>query len=101
MTETKQQKRGLARTLIGTVTSAKAEHTVTVSVVRPVKHPRYGKYIRRTTRLHVHDPKGEFQLGDRVQIIRCSPVSKTKGWRVFKLIERPEVIEQVDESSDS
>ena len=97
MAQTRKQERGRPRTLVGTVTSAKANRTVSVSVVRPVKHPRYGKYIRRTTRLQVHDPKGEFRVGDRVQIGQCRPLSKTKSWRVLKLIERPEVVEQVNE----
>ena len=98
MAETKSKKRGLLRTLIGTVISAKANHTVSVAVTRPVKHPRFGKYIRRTTRLHVHDPKGEFRVGDRLQIVQCRPISKTKSWRVLKLINRPEVVDQVNES---
>ena len=93
MTETKSKKRGLLRTLIGTVISAKANHTVSVAVTRPVKHPRFGKYIRRTTHLHVHDPKGEFRVGDRLQIAQCRPISKTKSWRVLKLIDRPEAVE--------
>jgi len=97
MTQTKQQERGRPRTLVGTVISAKANRTVSVSVVRPVKHPRYGKYIRRTTRLQVHDPQGTFRVGDRVQIGQCRPISKTKSWRVLKLIERPEAVEQVAE----
>ena len=93
MTDIAQQRRGRARTLVGTVVSAKADKTVTVAVTRLVKHPRYGKYIRRTTQLHVHDPHGSVQLGDTVQIAQCRPVSKTKNWRVFKLINRPEAVE--------
>ncbi len=93
MTDTAQQRRGRARTLVGTVVSAKADKTVTVAVTRLVKHPRYGKYIRRTTRLHVHDPNGSLQLGDTVRIAQCRPVSKTKSWRVSKLINRPEAVE--------
>ena len=93
MTDTAQQKRGMARTLVGTVVSDKADKTVTVAVTRLVKHPRYGKYIRRTTKFHVHDPNGSVQLGDTVQIAQCRPVSKTKSWRVSKLINRPEAVE--------
>ena len=93
MTDTAQQKRGMARTLVGTVVSDKADKTVTVAVTRLVKHPRYGKYIRRTTKFHVHDPNGSVQLGDTVQIAQCRPISKTKSWRVFKLINRPEAVE--------
>ncbi len=93
MTDTAQQKRGRARTLVGTVVSDKADKTVTVAVTRLVKHPRYGKYIRRTTKFHAHDPNGSVQLGDTVQIAQCRPVSKTKSWRVSKLINRPEAVE--------
>lgn len=93
MTDIAQQKRGMPRTLVGTVVSDKAEKTVTVAVTRLVKHPRYGKYIRRTTKFHVHDPKDSVQLGDTVQIAQCRPVSKTKSWRVSKLINRPEAVE--------
>ena len=97
MTQTRKQERGRPRTLVGTVVAAKAKQTVSVAVVRPVKHPRYGKYIRRTTRLQVHDPQGESRVGDRVQIGQCRPISKTKSWRLLKLIERPKVVEQVSE----
>ena len=93
MTDTAQQRRGRARTLVGTVVSAKADKTVTVAVTRLIKHPRYGKYVRRTSRFHVHDPNGSVQLGDTVQITQCRPISKTKSWRVFKLINRPEAVE--------
>ena len=93
MTDTAQQKRGMARTLVGTVVSDKADKTVTVAVTRLVKLPRYGKYIRRTTKFHVHDPNGSVQLGDSVQIAQCRPVSKTKSWKVSKLINRPEAVE--------
>ena len=93
MTDTAQQRRGRVRTLLGTVISAKADKPVTVSVTRLIKHPRYGKYVRRTSRFHVHDPNGSVQLGDTVQIAQCRPVSKTKSWRVFKLINRPEAVE--------
>ncbi len=93
MTDTAQQTRGKARTLVGTVVSAKADKTVTVVVTRLVKHPRYGKYRRRSTKLHVHDPQASIQLGDTVQIVQCRPVSKNKSWRVLKLINRPESAE--------
>ena len=93
MTDTAQQKRGRARTLVGTVVSAKADKTVTVAVTRLIKHPRYGKYVRRTSQFHVHDPNGSVQLGDTVLIAQCRPISKTKSWRVFKLINRPEAVE--------
>ena len=93
MTDTAQQRTGRVRTLVGTVISAKADKTVTVAVTRLLKHPRYGKYIRRTSRFHVHDPNSSVRLGDTVQIAQCRPISKTKSWRVFKLINRPEAVE--------
>ena len=95
MTQTNQQKRGLARTLVGTVIAAKANQTVSVSVTRLVKHQRYGKYVRKTTKLNVHDSRGDSRVGDRVQIVQCRPISKTKSWRIFKLIERPEGAEEM------
>jgi len=98
MTQTNQKKRGLARTLIGTVVVAKANKTVGVAVTRLVKHPRYGKYLRKTAKLNVHDPKGGSLVGDRVQIIQCRPISKTKSWRIYKLIERPEAVEAVEQA---
>lgn len=98
MTQTNQPKRGLARTLTGVVAVAKANQTVGVAVTRLVKHPRYGKYVRKTSKLNVHDPKGESRLGDKVQIIQCRPVSKTKSWRIHKLIDRPEAVEAVEEA---
>ena len=98
MTQTNETNRGLTRTLNGIVVAAKANRTVGVAVTRLVKHPRYGKYIRKTSKLNVHDPKGESQLGDKVQIIQCRPVSKTKSWRIYKLINRPEAVEAVEEA---
>ena len=98
MTKTNQQKRGLIRTLSGKVVSAKANQTVGVAVTRLVKHPRYGKYVRKTTKLNVHDPCADSRVGDHVLIIQCPPVSKTKSWRIFKLIERPEAVEEVTQS---
>ena len=93
MNDTAQQKRGRVRTLQGTVVSDKADKTVTVAVTRLVKHPRYGKYIRRSSTFQVHDPNGAAQLGDTVMIAQCRPVSKNKSWKVSKLISRPESVE--------
>ena len=95
MAQTNQNKQGLVRTLTGTVVSAKANRTISVSVTRLVKHPRYGKYFRKTTRLNVHDPKDSSRVGDKVQIIQCRPISKTKSWRIYKLIDRPEGVEEM------
>ena len=78
------------RILIGTVTSDKTDKTVTVKVERKVKHPLYGKIIRRSKKYHAHDEANEYRVGDTVRIVETRPLSKTKRWRVLELIERPE-----------
>ena len=70
------------RILIGTVTSDKTDKTVTVLVERKVKHPLYGKIIRRSKKYHAHDEKNEYELGDIVRIEETKPISKTKTWAV-------------------
>ncbi len=71
------------RILIGTVTSDKTDKTVTVNVERRVKHPLYGKIIRRSKKYHAHDEKNEFHVGDTVRIEETRPLSKTKTWKVL------------------
>ena len=80
------------RTLTGRVVSDKMNKTVTVLVERRVKHPLYGKIMTRSQKYHAHDEKGEFKMGDVVTIEECRPSSKTKAWRVAKLIEKARVI---------
>lgn len=70
------------RILIGTVTSDKTDKTVTVLVERKVKHPLYGKIIRRSKKYHAHDEKNEYAMGDVVRIEETKPISKTKTWAV-------------------
>src|SRR3546814_18940414 len=70
------------RILVGTVTSDKTDKTVTVKVERKVRHPLYGKIIRRTKKYHAHDEKNEFTVGDKVRIEETRPISKTKTWTV-------------------
>ncbi|MBU2340989.1 MAG: 30S ribosomal protein S17 [Alphaproteobacteria bacterium] len=70
------------RILIGTVTSDKTDKTVTVKVERKVKHPLYGKIIRRSKKYHAHDETNEYTLGDVVRIEETKPISKTKTWQV-------------------
>ncbi|WP_344958842.1 30S ribosomal protein S17 [Zobellella aerophila] len=77
------------RTLQGRVVSDKMDKSITVAINRFVKHPIYGKYIKRTTKLHVHDESNECQTGDVVTIRECRPMSKTKSWTLVKIIERP------------
>jgi small subunit ribosomal protein S17 len=75
------------RTVIGRVVSDKMDKTVTVLVERRVKHPLYGKFIRRSTKLHAHDEDNSCQTGDTVMIEQCRPISKSKRWRLVKVIE--------------
>ena len=70
------------RILIGTVTSNKTDKTVTVLVERKVKHPLYGKIIRRSKKYHAHDEQNQYELGDIVRIEETKPISKTKTWAV-------------------
>ena len=76
------------RKITGRVVSNKMEKTVSVSVERLVKHPVYGKYIRRTTKVLAHDASNECKEGDRVMISECRPMSKTKSWAVVDVLER-------------
>ncbi|HRX71907.1 MAG: 30S ribosomal protein S17 [Candidatus Competibacteraceae bacterium] len=76
------------RTLTGRVTSNKMDKTITVVIERLVKHPIYGKYIRRSTKLHVHDELNECHEGDLVAIKQCRPLSKTKSWMLVSVINR-------------
>ncbi|MGH8686055.1 MAG: 30S ribosomal protein S17 [Nitrosospira sp.] len=78
----------LSRTLIGKVVSDKMNKTITVLVERKVKHPLYGKIMVRSKKYHVHDEDNQFRPGDMVVIEECRPFSKTKAWRVTKLIEK-------------
>jgi small subunit ribosomal protein S17 len=71
------------RILTGTVTSDKTDKTVTVLVERKVKHPLYGKIIRRSKKYHAHDEANEYRIGDKVRIEETRPMSKTKTWKVL------------------
>jgi small subunit ribosomal protein S17 len=76
------------RTLIGQVVSSAMDKSITVSVERRVKHPVYGKFMRRSTKVHAHDEGNECQRGDTVMVEQCRPLSKTKTWRLVKVLER-------------
>ena len=76
------------RTLQGRVVSDKMDKSITVVIERRVKHPIYGKFVRRSTKVHAHDENNECQIGDLVVVEYCRPLSKTKKWRFIKLIER-------------
>lgn len=77
----------LQRTAIGRVTSNKMHQTATVVVERRVKHPMYGKYVRRSKKFHVHDPDNAVNIGDVVQIKETRPISKTKSWALDRIVE--------------
>jgi small subunit ribosomal protein S17 len=76
------------RTVTGRVVSNKMNKTIAVEIERLVKHPRYGKYIRRTTKLLAHDEKNESREGDTVRIAECRPLSRHKNWRLVAVVER-------------
>jgi small subunit ribosomal protein S17 len=75
-------------TKVGRVVSDKADKTVTVMLERQVKHALYGKYIKRSTKVHAHDEDNSCGQGDLVKISECRPLSKTKSWRVVEIMER-------------
>ncbi|WP_108126649.1 30S ribosomal protein S17 [Saccharospirillum mangrovi] len=76
------------RTVTGQVVSNKADKTITVMVERRVQHPIYGKFVKRSTKLHAHDESNECQIGDTVTIEECRPLSKSKTWRLVRIDER-------------
>jgi small subunit ribosomal protein S17 len=78
--------RGNRRVAVGVVTSDKMNKTRRVEIPRLVKHPRYGKYIKRRTVCHVHDENNESRLGDTVEIMETRPLSKTKNWRLVRVV---------------
>ena len=80
--------RNLRKERIGIVISNKMAKTITVSVERKVKHPIYGKFIKKTTRFHAHDEKNEASIGDVVRIMETRPLSKTKRWRLVEVVEK-------------
>jgi small subunit ribosomal protein S17 len=81
---------GAERTLTGRVVSSKMQKTITVAVERLVKHPKYGKYVRRTTKLLAHDEHGEGREGDLVDIAECRRLSNRKAWRLVRVVKRAE-----------
>jgi len=87
MSENTAEKKVL-RTVVGRVVSDKMNKSITVLVERQVKHPLYGKYIRRSTKLHAHDENNECGIGDTVSIAECRPISKTKTWRLVSVLEK-------------
>ena len=80
--------RKLRKTKTGVVSSNKMNKTITVAVERKVKHPIYGKFVKKTTKFHAHDEKSEAVPGDVVKIMETRPISKTKRWRLVEIIEK-------------
>ena len=76
------------RTIVGRVVSNKMDKTVSAAIERLIKHPVYGKYIRRTSKVLAHDANNECKAGDRVAIAECKPISKNKAWAVVNVVER-------------
>jgi len=88
MTEENMSAENKIRTLQGKVISDKMDKSITVLLERQVKHPLYKKYIRRSTKLHVHDENNDCSIGDMVSIKECRPMSKTKSWALVEILER-------------
>ena len=82
------EKRNLRKEKIGTVTSNKMEKSIVVAVERKVKHPKYGKFVKKTTKFVAHDENNDCHLGDTVRIMETRPLSKSKNWRLVEVIER-------------
>ena len=80
--------RNLRKTRVGIVTSDKMDKTIVVSIVDNVKHPLYGKIVKRTYKFKAHDEKNECNIGDRVRVMETRPLSKDKRWRLVEIIEK-------------
>lgn len=76
------------RTQTGSVISDKMDKTITVLIERKVKHPLYGKFVKKSTKLHVHDENNECSIGDVVRITECRPLSKSKSWKLVEIVEK-------------
>ena len=88
MSEKNEKNEKTRRTVVGRVVSNKMDKTVSVAVERRIKHPVYGKYIRRTSKILAHDAGNDCKEGDRVAISECRPISKHKSWTVVDVVER-------------
>lgn len=80
--------RNLRKTRVGMVVSDKMDKTAVVAILDNIKHPIYGKVIKRTVKIHVHDEKNECGVGDKVSVMETRPLSKTKRWRLVEIIEK-------------
>lgn len=91
------EERGKRRVAVGVVTSDKMDKTRRVEIPRLVKHARYGKYIRRRTICKVHDEKNESHQGDTVEIMETRPISKTKNWRLVRIVSKAMMVPVVEQ----
>lgn len=82
------EERALRKTRVGKVVSDKMDKTVTIAIEDHVKHPVYGKIIKRTSKIHAHDENNECGIGDTVEVMETRPLSKTKRWRLVRIIEK-------------
>jgi small subunit ribosomal protein S17 len=82
------EKRNLIKERIGIVTSDKMQKSIVVSVERKVKHPKYGKFVKKTTKFVAHDENNDCNEGDTVKIMETRPLSKNKNWRLVEIVER-------------
>ena len=87
-TTTASVERNLRKTRVGIVSSNKMDKTIVVKVERKIKHPLYGKFLKKTTNFHAHDEKNECSIGDTVKIMESRPLSKTKRWRLVEVVDK-------------
>ena len=87
------EEKALARTASGTVVSNKMDKTITVLVERRIKHPLYGKYIKRSKKIHAHDADNQCQEGDKVTIEETRPISKSKAWKLSSIDRKATIID--------
>ncbi|MGE4289563.1 MAG: 30S ribosomal protein S17 [Salinivirgaceae bacterium] len=83
-----ENKRNLRKERIGVVVSNKMDKSIVIAVKRKVKHPIYGKFVNKTTKLHAHDEENTCSIGDTVRVMETRPLSKTKSWRLVEIIEK-------------
>ncbi len=80
--------RNLRKIRTGVVTSNKMDKTITIAIERKVKHPLYGKFVKKTSKFHAHDEKNECSIGDTVKVMETRPMSKLKRWRLVEVVEK-------------
>ena len=85
------EERNLRKVMIGTVTSNKMDKTIVVAVQTNVKHPIYGKIVKKTYKLKAHDEENKCQIGDKVKVMETRPLSKDKRWRLVEIIEKADI----------